>query len=274
MIKISSKNYVKGMNLSFKNNYFGNTYAPTLFYSISFFKNKKNKILMTGSGPDELFYGMEKYNLNFFKKLSNLQTSEALEKIDVNYNYEFYKKILNSTGVELLNILMKKRKLLYKKISEINKNLLEAQRILAYCTVTNQHYEMFETVSKCFNLKHSSPFLNKEYIKFALSIKLQNFLNLKLNKSNQNANVGKYQLKKMLSKYTSTEHAFDKKIGFHAPVSKLLNENYIVKNLDKKLNYEKLEKLIDIDKLVLNIRKKNKMNYNIYSLLGLQNMIS
>ena len=229
---------------------------------------------MTGSGPDELFYGMEKYNLNFFKKLSNLQTSEALEKIDVNYNYEFYKKILNSTGVELLNILMKKRKLLYKKISEINKNFLEAQRILAYCTVTNQHYEMFETVSKCFNLKHSSPFLNKEYIKFALSIKLQNFLNLKLNKSNQNANVGKYQLKKMLSKYTSTEHAFDKKIGFHAPVSKLLNENYIVKNLDKKLNYEKLEKLIDIDRLVLNIRKKNKMNYNIYSLLGLQNMIS
>ena len=77
---------------------------------------------------------------------------------------------------------MKKRKLLYNKIAEINKNLLEAQRILAYCTVTNQHYEMFETVSKCFHLKHLSPFLNKEYITFALSIKLQNFLNLKSNK--------------------------------------------------------------------------------------------
>ena len=169
---------------------------------------------------------------------------------------------------------MKKRKLLYNKIAEINKNLLEAQRILAYCTVTNQHYEMFETVSKCFHLKHLSPFLNKEYITFALSIKLQNFLNLKSNKLNPDANAGKYQLKKMLSKYTSSKHAHDKKIGFHAPVSKLLNENYIVKNLDKKLNYEKLEKLVDIDKLLLNVRKKNKKNYNIYSLIGLQNMIS
>ena len=64
------------------------------------------------------------------KKLSYLQTSKALEKIDVNYNYEFYKKILNSTGVELLNILMKKRKLLYNKIAEINKNLFK--EILRY----------------------------------------------------------------------------------------------------------------------------------------------
>ena len=51
-----------------------------------------------------------------------------------------------------------------------------------------------------------------------------------------------------------------KKLASMHLFQKLLNENYIVKNLDKKLNYEKLEKLVDIDKLLLNVRKKNKKN--------------
>ena len=136
------------MNLSFKKNYFGNTYAPTLYYSVDQFKKGGNKILMTGSGPDELFYGMEKYDMKFLKKLSNLKTNIALEKIDTNYNYEFYKRVLNSKGIEILNDIMNKRRLLYKRIAQINKNIIEAQRILAYCTVTNQHFEMFEKVSE------------------------------------------------------------------------------------------------------------------------------
>ena len=56
-ISISSANYLKGMKLSFKNSYFGNVYAPTVFYSLNNINNK-NKFLMTGSGPDELFYGI------------------------------------------------------------------------------------------------------------------------------------------------------------------------------------------------------------------------
>lgn len=276
-IKISSKNYLFGMNLSFKNNYFGNTYSPTLYYSVNKFKTEENKILMTGSGPDELFYGMEKYDLKFFKKLSNLKTNIALEKIDTNYNYEFYKRILNSKGIEILDDVINKRRLLYKKIAQINKNILEAQRILSYCTVTNQHFEMFENVSRNFNLKHLSPFLNKEYIKFAFSYKLEHFLNFNLKKNNFNANMGKSQLKKMLAKQTSLDHAYDKKIGFHAPVSKMINEKRIFKNLNQTFDFNKLEKLIDVDKLILNldlIKKKNLKNYNLYSLIGLQNMLS
>ena len=276
-IKILSKNYIYGMNLSFNKNYFGNTYAPTLYYSLNQFKKRKNKILMTGSGPDELFYGMEKYDMKFFKKLSDLKTNIALEKIDTNYNYEFYKHILNSKGIEILNDIIDKRKLLYKKIAEINKNIFEAQRILAYCTVTNQHFEMFEKVSKNFNFKHLSPFLNKEYIKFAFSYKLEHFLDFNLKKNNFDANMGKSQLKKMLAKQTSFKHAYDKKIGFHAPVSKMINEKKILKNLNQTFNYDKLEKIIDIDKLILNlnlIKKKNLKNYNLYSLIGLQNMLA
>ena len=266
-VKISPKNYIFGMNLSFQKNYFGNTYAPTLYYSVNQFKKSKNKILMTGSGPDELFYGMEKYDMNFLKKLSNLKTDIALEKIDTNYNYEFYKNILNSKGIEILSDVINKRRLLYKKIAQINKNILEAQRILAYCTITNQHFEMFEKVSKNFNLKHKSPFLDEEYIKFAFSFK----------KSSFDANMGKSQLKKMLAKHTSIKHAYDKKIGFHAPISKMINEKEIIKNLDKAFNYDKLEEIIDIDKLIinLNLNKKEKLkNYNIYSLIGLQKMLN
>ena len=121
-----------------------------------------------------------------------------------------------------------------------------------------------------------SPFLNKEYIKFAFSFKLEHFLNFNLKKKNFNANMGKSQLKKMLAKHTSFDHAYDKKIGFHAPVSKMINEKRIFKNLNQIFDFDKLEKLIDVDKLILNlnlIKKKNLKNYNLYSLIGLQNML-
>ena len=274
-IEITSKNYLKGMKLSFKNNYFGNTYAPTLYYSLDQLKNNKNKILMTGSGPDELFYGMEKYDLKFFKRLSNLKTNIALEKIDTNYNYNFYKNILNSYGLEILNNIIKKRRNLYREISEINNNIFEAQRILAYCTVSNQHFEMFEKISKNYKLNHVSPFLNINYIKFAFSIKLANFLNIQNERIKLDSNVGKKQLKEMLTLYTSKKHAYDKKIGFHAPVSKMINENRIRRNLNYNLNLDRLEKIIDIDKLFINLNKNSvkNLNYNIYSLIGVNNMI-
>ena len=51
---------------------------------------------------------MEKYNLKYFKKLSNLKTKIALEKIDTNYNFDFYKKVLNPYGREILNNVINK----------------------------------------------------------------------------------------------------------------------------------------------------------------------
>ena len=274
-VLISSENYLRGMNIAFKNKYFGNTYSPTLYYSIDKNKKSKNKVLMTGSGPDELFYGMEKYNLKFFKKLSNLKTPLALEKIDTNYNEDFYLKILNPLGLEVLNEVKSKRWSLYKKISKINNNILEAQRILSYCTVSNQHFEMFEKLSKNFNLKHVSPFFNEDYIKFAFSHKLFNYLDFK--EKNKDANMGKKQLKQMLTKYTSHKHAYDKKIGFHAPISKMIEKKENLKNFEVKLKYDKLEKLIDIDKLKKNLEMNlllKRKNYNLYSILNIQEMIN
>ncbi len=274
-VLISSENYMKGMKIAYKNNYFGNTYSPTLYYSINFNKKNNNKILMTGSGPDEFFYGMEKYNLKYFKRLSNLKTNVALEKLDTNYNESFYEKILNPLGRTILKEVKNRRRLLYKEISKINKNIFEAQRILSYCTVSNQHFEMFEKLSRNFDLKHVSPFFNEDYIKFAFSHKLFNYLDFK--EKNKDANMGKKQLKQMLTKYTSHKHAYDKKIGFHAPISKMIETKVNLKNFEVKLKYEKLEKLIDIDKLKKNLKINlflKKKNYNLYSILNIQEMIN
>ena len=70
---------------------------------------------------------------------------------------------------------------------------------------------------------------------------------------------------------------YDKKIGFHAPISKMIETKVNLKNFEVKLKYEKLEKLIDIDKLKKNLKMNlflKKKNYNLYSILNIQEMIN
>ena len=154
-----------------------------------------------------------------------------------------------------MNEVKSNRWSLYKKISKINNNILEAQRILSYCTVSNQHFEMFEKLSKNFKMKHLSPFLNEDYIRFAFSNQLLNFLDFDAEKKNKDANAGKKQLKQLLTKYTSSNHAYDKKIGFHAPISKMIEKKISYKTIERKLVFDKLEKIIVIDKLRNNLKK-------------------
>ena len=56
----------------------------------------------------------------------------------------------------------------------------------------------------------------------------------------------------------------------------MINEKQIKNNLKINFNYEVLEKIIDIDKLEMYFRKKSKQNseiYNIYSLIGIHQML-
>ena len=43
------------MKHAWSKKYFGNTYAPTLYYMFKHKLQNKYKYLITGSGPDELF---------------------------------------------------------------------------------------------------------------------------------------------------------------------------------------------------------------------------
>jgi asparagine synthetase B (glutamine-hydrolysing) len=272
IIKISTNEYFKGMHNSWKNKYYGNTYSPTLYYAL---KKDNKKILITGSGPDELFYGMEKYPIKLFNKLRSINLIKALEKIDYCYNKESYLKIFNKKGLEIFNKIKIKRLNLYIKISEIYDDILDAQRLLAYCTVTNQHLEMFNKAATSVNKYHVAPFLKEEIIKFAFSFKLNDFL---IKDSNLNdANIGKFHLKKILSKMTNKKHAFDKKIGFHAPVSKFFSfRNKMFVNALDKLNYDYLSVIIDIDllkKRIQNEQKNLSKDYFLYSLVNLEKIL-
>ena len=272
IIKISANEYFKGMRTSWNNKYYGNTYSPTLYYSLT--KDNK-KILITGSGPDELFYGMEKYSIEVFKKLRSINLIKALEKIDYCYNKDSYLKIFNKKGLEIFNQIKAKRQILYAKISEIFDDILDAQRLLAYCTVTSQHLEMFNRAAASVNKCHVAPFLREEIIKFAFSFKLNDFL---IKNSNlTDANIGKFHLKKILAKMTNKKHAYDKKIGFHAPVSKFFSfKNKMFVNSLEKLNYDHLSVIINIDllkKKIQNEQKDLKKDYFLYSLVNLEKIL-
>lgn len=272
IFKISANEYFKGMHNSWKNKYYGNTYSPSLYYAL---KKDNKKILITGSGPDELFYGMEKYPIILFNKLRSINLIKALEKIDYCYNKESYLKIFNKKGIEIFNKVKVKRHALYIKISEIYDDILDAQRLLAYCTVTNQHLEMFNKAATSVNKYHVAPFLKEEIIKFAFSFKLNDFLikNTNLN----DANIGKFHLKKILSKMTNKKHAFDKKIGFHAPISKFFSfTNKMFVNALNKLKYDYLSIIIDIDllkKRIKNEKKNLSKDYFLYSLVNLEKIL-
>ena len=86
----------------------------------------------------------------------------------------------------------------------------------------------------------------------------------------KDANVGKYQLKKILSQDTSIKHAFFNKTGFYSPVSSFLKNDRMTKYFLNKLNYEKLEILFNVDKLKKKIKSNiSRKNYFIYSLINL-----
>ena len=98
-----------------------------------------------------------------------MKIEKALEILDVKYNYEKYKLVLNKKGKNLLTEVIFDRSKFYKKIARISKDIFNAQRILAYCTVTNQHVEMYDKLAKSKNLKHIAPFMDKEILSYVLS---------------------------------------------------------------------------------------------------------
>ena len=231
--------------------------------------------LITGSGPDELFYGMEKYNWDFFVSLSSLPVEKALEKIDVAYNVKSYKLLLNSYGLELLKEIQNSRRNMYKKISSIYNNIFDAQRLLAYVTVTAQHMNLFNKIAEFFNLKHRAPYLDEKFVKLAFSIPINLLINPQLNA--HNVEIGKYHMKKFLEKFMHTEHVYSKKIGFHAPTTKYIYENNIMELLDN-IENSRVSNFLDMDKTKSLLSERindpnNREDYFLYSILYLVNSL-
>jgi len=264
---IDEHGYISGLKLLSNKNFFHNTYAPTLAFSLNSIDMHKFSFLITGSGPDELFYGMEKYSWDVFEKLSEMPVSKALEILDPQYNSDSYSKLFNVEGKELFQVVRQKRRDLYTNIAELEMSIFDSQRLLAYATVTAQHMQMFNTVANFFNLEHKAPYLNNELIKLSLSTPLSQLVDLGVDKR---VETGKKYLKKYLKKYMSKEHVYGKKIGFHAPTTKFTYEygrSFLLENIDFLPSW--LDKDLTLSELVNRYANSpNTTDYFLYSLIN------
>ena len=264
---IDEYGYMSGLELLTDKNFFQNTYAPTLAFALNSIGVHKFSCLITGSGPDELFYGMEKYSWDVFEELSEIPISKALEILDPKYNSDCYAKLFNAEGKELFQVVRQKRQDLYINIAELGMSIFDSQRLLAYSTVTAQHMQMFNTVAKFFNLEHKAPYLNNKLIRLALSTPLSQLIHLGADKR---VEIGKKYLKKYLKKYMSEDHVYGKKIGFHAPTTRFVYEygrSFLIENIDFLPSW--LDKDLTLSDLTNRYANPpNTTDYFLYSLIN------
>jgi asparagine synthetase B (glutamine-hydrolysing) len=265
---INETGYLSGIEFLSKHNFYQNTYAPTLAFALCSLGKHNFSSIITGSGPDELFYGMEKYSWDTFEKLSDIPTANALEKLDPSYNLQVYSKLLNSEGQELYEKVKQKRQLLYESIADLHMNIFDSQRLLAYATVTAQHMQLFNEISELFNLKHKTPYLNDQLVGLALSTPLEDLVKLG---SDKRVEIGKKYLKKYLSQHMSEDHVYGKKIGFHAPTTKFVFEysrSFLKENIDYLPSW--LDKDKTLNEINFRFNVSNQLtDYFLYSLLNI-----
>ena len=264
---IDAKAYVSGIEFLSKRKFYQNTYAPTLAFALSSIETHSFSSLITGSGPDELFYGMEKYSWDTFEKLSDKSIAQSLEGLDLSYNLQCYSKLLNTEGREFLENVKWKRRRLYESIAGLEFNIFDSQRILAYATVTAQHMQLFNKIAKLFKLEHRAPYLNEQLVRLALTTPLDELIELG---GNKRVEIGKKYLKKYLSKYMPEDHIYGKKIGFHAPTTKFVFEyskGFLMQNI------EYLPSWLNKDKTIQEINSRfdvsiETADYFLYSLVN------
>jgi asparagine synthetase B (glutamine-hydrolysing) len=274
LCSVSAKSYGQGLESMWVKQYFQNTYAPTLVYALDQLGADHPTQLVTGSGPDELFYGMEKYDWSFFEALSELGIAAGLEKIDVAYNMDAYVQILTPAGLQLLEEIRERRRQLYRAIAAICQNIFDAQRLLAYCTVTAQHMHLFNEISANYSMKHRAPYLDEELVKLAFSIPSKRLIH---NPKGETAvEIGKFHLKKFLARHMETSHVFSRKIGFHAPTTLFMYSQDFAPMFSC-LDYDALPDFIDRGRAKALVQgrlvKLNLSDYFLYSILNLAHML-
>ena len=268
---INSAAYMEGIDFLSERHFFQNSFGPTLAMGLQSIPENKYEIFITGSGPDELFYGMEKYSWDEFENLEQISIEDALGRLDPRYNEEVYLRLFNKDGNELYKSVLNKRALLYKNIAGLKMNIFDSQRLLAYSTVTVQHMQLFNTIGKFFGLSHSTPFLEETLVKASLNTPLKKLVDIGENKQ---VEIGKKYLKKYLCEYINQEHVYGRKIGFHAPTQKYLhsfgsdffveNADFIPTWLDKDLTIKEINTRFD--------EPNSTKDYFLYSLYNILKM--
>lgn len=273
VFSIGPHEYLEGLEILWKHGIPQNTYGPTLAFTMSKNPWKNSKELITGSGPDELFYGMEKYSFAHFNSIHDLDLVKSIGMLDTSYNLEANESVLNDNGRAILNHIKSKRQQLYVEIASQSPNIYEAQRLLAYCTVTTQHIAMFDEIASLNGMNHYAPFLDPELVSAAFSTSIMNLIDSDINASK--VEIGKKHLKQFLKKFMSTEHVDSKKIGFHAPVTNYMYST-LFENYFKKIKDGCVPDIYDMDKLNLLLSERLRLSgekiyidYFLYSILNI-----
>ena len=189
----------------------------SLLFKLCEYAGQQSKILLTGNGADEIFFGYNgDNNLMIINKLTSILskftgniTSKIIKKYLKNKNDSLLKKISNNyiSQDNYINNLE-----IFDVDNEENKNieLLDLKMFISlFISSQNANYYNPDIIGLKNNVEIRSPFLDYRMIEFAASLpnkyKIGNFFNNKYNK---------FIVKKNLEKYIPNNLIYKQKRGF------------------------------------------------------------
>ena len=245
-------------------------------------KLKKYKVILTGTGGDEMFAGYYihqlhylfsiKYSKNFNKKYEEWQKKLApLLRNNFLKNYELYeKKIKKKNDLMFYDFLTLKK--YFMKYKLIKNNGYKANSYYFKKSLLNDlfNYSLpsqiaaIDNISMFHGLESRAPFLSKDLYEKSFSYPNDYLIN---------DGFGKYILRKSLKKVVDDEILDNRdKVGFFININNLFNfrDRKILKLL---YSNKYINSLIDKRKLKLLLLKENKTNQECHFIFSIMNII-
>ncbi len=236
---------------------------------------KNFKVILTGTGADELFgnYGKWRFieNFKYLKLDKNFFTFNKLYFEKNNYFNKTEKKKILINEIYYENNVERLFHNLYR-----SKDALDPRNKTCYIDLKTQLQDEFLQMTDRFSMAHSIEarpcFLENELVSFALSIPAH----IRMKKFNT-----KYLIKRLSNRYFPNSMSEKRKKGFVLPISQWIN-SFFYKEFEYYFNKKKIEKqnifnpniLIEYIEPMMNILKKNENDYKtstkLWSLLMFQ----